>query len=202
MRCLFLLARCLALALCLLSTAASAVTYDIVYVRQPRHGDAENSLWPEVFHPVRFEPGIRSRLLYPNGSEEVLVVGGNGAVTDPVVPRTPAGLDYAYVYDVRPAELNYQRENLPYAGADIFRLNLATRVVEKLTHGEFTPNTGAGHWDESNPLDPAADFDRLGAMASSTSHPAHCPAVEWRSPPTATGSGRRRAIPRRRFSCS
>jgi|CXWL01.1.fsa_nt_gi hypothetical protein len=153
---------CLALLTWLLPTVASAVTYDVVYVRQPRHGDAQNSLWPEVFHPVRFEPGSDLVLLHPNGSEEVLVAGGNGAVTDPVVSFDARWVYYAYVYDVRPAELNYQRENLPYAGADIFRLNLATRVVEKLTHGEFTPNTGAGHWDESNPLDPAADFDRLG----------------------------------------
>jgi hypothetical protein len=32
---------------------ASVVNYDIVYIRAPRFGDNENSLWPEVFHPAR-----------------------------------------------------------------------------------------------------------------------------------------------------
>src|SRR5262249_10253251 len=56
------------------------------------------------------------------------------------------------------SSINTQRD-LPYAGADIFRLNFATREVQQLTFartpgdpdaplrpGEFTPNTGAGTW--------------------------------------------------------
>ena len=101
-------------------------------------------------------------LLHPNGTEELLVAGGNGAVTDPFVSFDAQWVYYARFYDVREAQLNYQRDDLPYRGSDIFRIHLATRQIQQLTHGEFTPNTGGGNWDESNPLDPPAGFDRLG----------------------------------------
>ncbi len=71
--------------LCCASTFAQAVDYDIVYVRQPRYGDDVNTIWPEVFHPARLDPGADLMLLHPDGSEEVLVAGGNGGVTDPFV---------------------------------------------------------------------------------------------------------------------
>ena len=41
----------------LAAPAAGQVTYDIVYVRQPRYGDDINTIWPEVFHPPRAPPG-------------------------------------------------------------------------------------------------------------------------------------------------
>ncbi|MGE0638651.1 MAG: hypothetical protein AB7G12_10150 [Thermoanaerobaculia bacterium] len=154
-------ARLFALSL-LIATASQAVSYDIVYVRQPRYGDSQNTIWPEVFHPARVEPGADLMLLHPDGSEEVLVVGGNGAVTDPFVSFDARWIYYAFFPDVRTAALNYQRDWLPYAGADIYRIHLATRQIQRLTHGEFTPNTGTGNWDESNPVDPPAGFDRLG----------------------------------------
>src|SRR5678816_3926605 len=65
--------------------AAPSVPYDIVYVRQPRFGDNTNTIWPEVFHPARLDPGADLMLLHPDGSEEVLVAGGNGGVTDPLI---------------------------------------------------------------------------------------------------------------------
>src|SRR5262245_36138659 len=69
----------------LMSTAAAARDYDIVYVRQPRYGNTTNTTWPEVAHPASLEPGADLMLLHPDGSEELLVAGGNGAVTDPFV---------------------------------------------------------------------------------------------------------------------
>ena len=154
-------ARCALVAFCW-AAAASSVTYDVVYVRQPRFGDNVNSTWPEVFHPARIDPGADLMLLHPNGTEELLVAGGNGAVTDPFVSFDAQWVYYAYFYDVRDAQLNYQRDDLPYQGSDIFRIHLATRQIQQLTHGEFTPNTGGGNWDEANPLNPPAGFDRLG----------------------------------------
>jgi hypothetical protein len=67
------------------STLAAVVNYDIVYVRQPRYGDNTNTIWPEVFHPARLDPGADLILLHPDGSEELLVAGGNGGVTDPFI---------------------------------------------------------------------------------------------------------------------
>jgi len=141
--------------------AGAAPTYDIVYVRQPRFGNTTNTTWPEVAHPASIDPGADLMLLHPDGSEEVLVPGGVGAVTDPNVSFDAQWVYYSYFYDVRPQGYNNQR-GLPYAGSDIFRINLASREIQQLTHGEFTPNTGSGNWDESNPLNPPAGFDYLG----------------------------------------
>ena len=139
-----------------------AVNYDIVYVRQPRFGDSVNTIWPEVFHPARLDPGADLMLLHPDGTEEVLVAGGHGGVVDPTLSFDGQWVYYSYFYDLRPEELNGQRDDLPLAGADIFRIHLGTRRIQQLTSGEFTPNTGAGTWDESNPVDPPAGYNRLG----------------------------------------
>ena len=148
--------------LCSVAGAQASRDYDIVYVRQARFGDDVNTIWPEVFHPARLDPGADLMLLHPDGSEELLVAGGVGGVTDPFVSFDGQSVYYSYYPDLRPDALNYQRENLPYRGADIFRIDLATRQIRPLTHGEFTPNTGAGSWDESNPVDPPPEYDRLG----------------------------------------
>ncbi len=141
---------------------AQIPSYDIVYVRQVRFGDNTNTIWPEVFHPARMDPGADLMLLHPDGSEEILVDGGIGGVTDPFVSFDGKWVYYSYFYDLRQESLNYQRGDLPYYGADIFRIHVQSRVIEQLTFGEFTPNTGAGNWDETNPLNPPSEFNRLG----------------------------------------
>jgi len=138
------------------------VDYDIVYVRQARFGDNVNTLWPEVFHPARIDPGADLMLLHPDGSEEILVDCEVCSVTDPFVSFDARWVYYSLFHDVSPGNLNGQRGDLPYEGADIFRIDVVTRQIEQLTHGEFTPNTGAGIWDESNPVDPPGSFNRLG----------------------------------------
>ncbi|MFK7958348.1 MAG: hypothetical protein AB8B96_19800 [Lysobacterales bacterium] len=151
------------------SPSASAVTqqafsrnYDIVYVRQPRFGDQVNTIWPEVFHPGRLDAGADLMLLHPDGSEEVLLDCENCSVTDPVISFDAQWVYYSLFPDLREASLNYQRGDLPYEGADIYRMNLQSRQIERLTFGKFTPNLGAGNWDESNPVDPPNNFNRLG----------------------------------------
>ena len=146
----------------LLACAAQAVDYDIVYVRQARFGDFENTTWPEVFHPARLDPGADLMLLHPDGSEEILVDTEHGGVTDPVVSFDGKSVYYSFFPDLRDEALNYQRQDLPYQGADIYRIDLDTRVITRLTHGGFTPNTGAGNWDTSNPVDPDSGYNRLG----------------------------------------
>jgi hypothetical protein len=148
-------------ALCATVPASAAVPYDVVYVRQPRFGSNTNTTWPEVAHPASIDPGADLMLLHPDGSEEELVDGGVGAVTDPFVSFDGQWVYYSLFYDVRPQAYNSQR-GLPWEGADIFRINLQTRQIEQLTFQEFTPNTGAGHFDESNPVDPPSQYDRLG----------------------------------------
>lgn len=145
-----------------LAMPAAAVTYDVVYVRQPRFGNNTNTTWPEVAHPARIDPGADLMLLHPDGSQEVLVAGGVGAVTDPFVSFDGQWVYYSLFYDVRPSQGYNSQRGLPWGGADIFRINLQSRAIEQLTFQEFTPNTGAGHFDESNPVDPGSQYDRLG----------------------------------------
>jgi uncharacterized protein (TIGR03437 family) len=127
--------------------ALPPLNYDIVYVRAPRFGDNTNTLWPEVTTPLLPEPNADLMLLHPNGSEEVLfTAGANGAVVDPYVSYDAKSVLFAYYPNVR--NVNTQRagrdRGLSREGADIYRIELASRKVTRLTHQEFTPNTGNG----------------------------------------------------------
>jgi hypothetical protein len=60
--------------------------YDIVYVRALRAGDEKHKrFYTDFSQPVTMEPGADLMLLHPDGSEELLVAGGKGSITDPVV---------------------------------------------------------------------------------------------------------------------
>ncbi len=122
----------------------TGIYYDIVYVRMPRFGDDTRVDMPEVKDPINIEAGSDLMLLHPDGSEEVLVAGGDGAVTDPYVSFDGRSVYYAYFPDV--TDFNYQRRDAPRAGSDIYRMELATREITRLTHQEWTPNTAAGNW--------------------------------------------------------
>jgi hypothetical protein len=143
------------------AVSAAVVPYDIVYVRQPRFGSNNNTTWPEVAHPASIDAGADLMLRHSDGTEELLVPGGVGAVTDPFVSFDGEWVYYSYFPDMRPEAINNQR-GLPRRGADIYRMHLSSRRVEQLTFGQFTPNTGAGNFDESNPLNPPAGRDYLG----------------------------------------
>lgn len=147
---------------CSFPADASVVNYDIVYVRQPRFGDYTNTIWPEVFHPARLDGGADLMLLHTNGTEEVLVAGGIGGVTDPFISFDAQWCYYALYPDLSDAGLNGQRDNLPYAGSDIYRINLQTRIVQRLTFQEFTPNTGAGKWNYADPSSTSYQLTTLG----------------------------------------
>ena len=144
----------LAVSLLLASAAtAKAIDYDVVYVRAPRHGDEHNTVWPEVKDPIQMEPGSDLVLLHPDGREEVLVEGGPGAVVDPYVSFDGRWIYYAKFHDQRPEALNRQRRRASRAGADIYKIDSESRQIVRLTHQEWTPNTGAGDWS----------LDHLGA---------------------------------------
>lgn len=132
--------------------AVSPVDYDIVYVRARRAGDQTRVGLPEVMDPIRMEPGADLMLLHPDGTEEVLVSGGNGAVVDPTLSFDAQWVYYARFHDLRPSAMNTQRrDRVSRAGSDIFKINLKTRQVVQLTFQEWTPNTGAADWSR-NPL--------------------------------------------------
>lgn len=117
--------------------------YDIVYVRADRAGDkVHKRFYTDFSQPVTMEPGADLMLLHPDGSEEVLVDGGKGSVTDPVISFDGEWVYYSYLYDLE----KHNQWSPSRAGADIFKLHLKTRKIIKLTDQTFTPNTGAANW--------------------------------------------------------
>lgn len=118
--------------------------YDIVYVRMPRKGDAVGTNWPEISNPVFMDPGADLMLLHPDGAEEVLVKGGAGSVTDPMVSFDGEWVYYSLFHDLKGASVS---RGAP-AGADVYKIHVKSRKVVRLTHQEFTPNTGAANWSK------------------------------------------------------
>jgi hypothetical protein len=91
---------------------------------------------------VTLEPGADLMLLHPDGSEERLVEGGAGAVTDPM-----ASFDGEWVYyTLIPTLKGAGPWQPPPQGADIYKLHVPTRRLVRLTNQQFTPNTGAADW--------------------------------------------------------
>ncbi len=125
-------------------SADKSIKYDfpIVYVRVPRKGDDVVSQWTEIAHPVEMDAGGDLMLLQPDGSEEVLVAGGKGSVTDPAVSFDGQWVFFSHIHDMT---VNWAGK-YPKAGADIYKINVKTREVVRLTQQRFTPNTGAADW--------------------------------------------------------
>ena len=120
--------------------------YDIVYVRAPRKGDDAPSQWTEIAHPALMDPGGDLMLLHPDGSEELLVEGGDdGSVTDPSVSFDGQWVYYSHIRGLKGTSQNGQP---PFGGADIYKIHVKTRKIVRLTHQVFTPNTGAADWSK------------------------------------------------------
>jgi len=121
------------------------IDYDIVYVRADRAGDEKHKRYYTDFsQPVTMEPGADLMLLHPDGSEELLVDGGEGSVTDPVV-----SFDGEWVYYTKIHYLAKRSQwNPPAQGADIYKIHLKTKKIVQLTDQTFTPNTGAANWSK------------------------------------------------------
>src|SRR6478609_9393893 len=76
--------------------------YDIVYVRAPRFvkgrdgKDQQAPVWPNAAEPFNLRAATDLMLLHPDGSEEVLVEGGAGAIADPYVSFDARWVYYSY----------------------------------------------------------------------------------------------------------
>jgi len=121
---------------------AVKLDYDIVYVRVPRKGDAVGTNWTEISNPVFMDAGGDLMRLRPDGTEEVLVKGGAGSVTDPTVSFDGEWVYYTLFHDLKGASTS---QGAP-AGADVFKIHVKTKKVVRLTDQRFTPNTGAADW--------------------------------------------------------
>jgi hypothetical protein len=119
--------------------------YDIVYVRALRAGDVKHKrFYTDFSQPVTMEPGADLMLLRPDGSEELLVAGGEGSVTDPMVSFDGQWVYYSHLYNLQ----KVNQWSPPRQGADIFKIHVKSRRIVKLTDQTFSPNTGAAKWSD------------------------------------------------------
>ncbi len=125
--------------------------YPIVYVRAPRYADNQRNRWPNTHTPLVATPASELMLLHPDGREEVLVaVKAHEAVTDPYVSFDAAWVYYAKYHD------QTERDGInrtSRGGSDIYKIHIPTRKIVRLTHQEYTPNTGTA--DDSAAKRPA-----------------------------------------------
>ncbi len=140
------------------SDASIKYDYDIVYVRAGRAGDEiHKRFYTDFSAPVTIEPGADLMLLHPDGSEELLVEGGDGSITDPMVSLDGQWVYYTHIYYLQKAS----QWNPPRQGADIFKIHLKSRKIVRLTNQRFSPNTGAANWsaDFRTPQQGKTHFD-------------------------------------------
>jgi hypothetical protein len=115
--------------------------YNIVYVRAPRvvigtdGKEHQAQVWPNAAEPQALLAPTDLMLLHPDGSEEVLVEGGKGAIADPYVSFDAQWVYYTYFHDVS-----------GHGGADIYKVQVQTRKSVRLTQQQWTPNTGVPDW--------------------------------------------------------
>jgi Hydrazine synthase alpha subunit middle domain/Dockerin type I domain len=152
-------------ALCMLALLpllpAGPVAYDIVYIRAPRAGDTTYVRFPDVFYPTAMPSGSDLILLHANGTEETLYAAGKGAVLDPAVSLDGQWVFFSYIPDASSSGINPQR-GLAYGGADLYKINLVTRQVTRLTNQEWTPPTGPVKWSTSPTAANPANTTYLG----------------------------------------
>ncbi len=134
--------------------------YDIVYVRARRAGDkVHKRFFTDFSTPVTLEPGADLMLLHPDGTEERLVEGGAGSITDPMVSFDGQWVYYTHLYNLQKAN----QWNPPRQGADIFKIHVKSRKVVRLTNQKFTPNTGAAPWSSDfRKHEPSKSFIETG----------------------------------------
>lgn len=143
------------------SDVSVKLDYDIVYVRAPRKGDGVGTNWPEISNPVYMDAGADLMLLRPDGSEEVLVKGGKGSVTDPMVSFDGEWVYYSLFHDMTGGSVSQG----PPAGADIYKIHVKTKKIVRLTKQEFTPNTGAANWSKDfQTAEPGKDYFEYGVF--------------------------------------
>lgn len=120
--------------------------YDIVYVRAQRSGDDKHKrFYTDFSQPVTMEPGADLMLLHPDGSEDLLVAGGKGSITDPIISFDGQWCYYTHIYNLE----GKSQWSPPKDGADIFKIHLSSRKIIRLTNQQFAPNTGAANWTKN-----------------------------------------------------
>ncbi len=155
-----------------------ALPYDLVYVRaayKGATGSSNNTVWPDTVRPLIPDAGAQLMVLHPSGAREVVfpletyrnqvdTPSGTplsaGSVSDPNISFDAKWVVFTWYHDL--TNLNGQRDGLSYKGADLYKLNLQTHQLVRLTHQEFTPNTGNGA--TFNSADSGSNYPRVGVF--------------------------------------
>ena len=155
--------------------------YPLVYVRAPyfgadaagrnsvvaRHRAAADSR-PRRAARAALRPTARARCSSPSSATAPPSTpppasrSSVGSVADPNVSFDGRWVLFTWYHDL--TDGNPQRSAAAYsrAGADLYKLDLATRALVRLTHQELTPNTGNGA--RFDPGDPASNHPRIGVF--------------------------------------
>ncbi|HVS00630.1 MAG TPA: hypothetical protein VMW27_28680, partial [Thermoanaerobaculia bacterium] len=157
--------------------------YDLIYVRAPYFGPGtpnRNSVWPDTVRPLTPDPGAQLVLLKKDGTREVLFPQARyrsqvdtpatkplsvGSVADPNVSFDGRQVLFTWYHDltdVNPQRGDYPGPYLSRAGADLYKLDLTTRTLVRLTRQELTPNTGNGA--RFDPRDNGGNHPRIGVF--------------------------------------
>src|SRR5262245_9369606 len=96
--------------------------YDIVYVRTPRDLN-KKMMFTEANHQIHMDPGGDLMLLHTDGSEEVLVPGGEGSVTDPSVSFDGEWVYYAHFHKIAQLKAN---------SSDIYKIHVKSKKIVRL----------------------------------------------------------------------
>jgi hypothetical protein len=155
--------------------------YDLLYVRAPYFGagpEVANSAWPDTVRPLTPDPGAQLVRLRRDGVREVLFPLDRyrplidtpaqtplaaGSVADLNVSFDGKWVLFTWYHDL--TRVNPQRGEGPFlslAGADLYKLNLGTGQLVRLTRQLLTPNTGNGA--RFTPGDNRGNHPRIGVF--------------------------------------
>ncbi|MEO8276432.1 MAG: hypothetical protein ABI639_09435 [Thermoanaerobaculia bacterium] len=149
--------------------------YPIVYVRAAYNGANANTTWPDTVRPLIPDAGAELVVLRPNGVREVLfpLESYRGALDTPTgSPLSVGGVSdlsvsfdghwvlFTWYHDL--TDQNPQRDHLSYRGSDLYKLNVDSHQLVRLTHQEFTPNRGNGA--NFSPGAPNSNYPRIGVF--------------------------------------
>ncbi|HSS75120.1 MAG TPA: hypothetical protein VLV54_00075, partial [Thermoanaerobaculia bacterium] len=157
------------------------LSYDLLYVRAPYFGagpGTTNSVWPDTVRPLTPDPGGQLVRLRRDGVREVLFPLDRyrslidtpahtplaaGSVADLNVSFDGKWVLFTWYHDL--TRVNPQRGDEPFlslAGADLYKLNLGTGQLVRLTRQLLTPNTGNGA--RFTPGDNSGNHPRIGVF--------------------------------------
>lgn len=146
-----------AIVACLVLCTTAFADYRVAFVRSARPDDTHKVSFPDVFRPAVHPPSdlctatiafdADGKPSIDPASVQVLVSGqGRHALLDPRPSLDGKWLYFAGIQETEQREGKYT----PIWGSDIYRVELATGKVVRVTDRRYTPPTGIARWADPN----------------------------------------------------